>query len=1180
MQDLGLPPLPTKLPDPTQLPPVPNLPLPPKDFTIRRPVPREQEPSTPPPGPITPDDDARHTDNFGWLKNLPKSTFDMTKSVVYDLPKAALTAAVTYARDPEQYQKDLSLVFAKNNGLGKMFRDQMTDYYTNDFWHNFNEDPARFLTDIAAVASLGGGTLAKAGELGRVAEVANIGKKIAQVGHYADPLTWVGKGASRAAAPIMEGLGFGKYSANLADIRAVLAANQSIDMNSEIAKHVFGNLNAADNQRLLRLLRWGERGEIAAAESVNDVVGQRLKLWKDAITGGDEPLFKDLHLLDDKSAREANAVKMSEYSQTHHKELGLERPITPKEGLAMIEQGTHNPTFMSSYRMKAQAQDLFEAMNKASYRGGFWARFERAIGGGTNLVEDVNEIQARQIASKHDALYKVKLARAVDALMAEKGERLFIPKDSGIAVPKGYAPLQGPFYEKYWSDVGRTGSNSADILRKFISEGKTPQEALAAARLAAENDPKLMATLSNTGDVYVPKHVAAWMNRELAPISPLGRIYDSTLARFKGLATVFNPRFWGSVIFGNSILGLVYGISPDYARIAYKYRDFLPPELRTVGRAEYFLAQRGIYSRVANNLGDFAQKLDNMFRLPMFAQELAKDSHVRMQVAGGNFFLSKDQIINAVKYYGGAQDRLMNTRLMINKLNSEIAAGFKDVNVTARKQEFLGQAVSRAASREGTGVAAEGYDILGNKIQAEIPAYPKESPAVGGHPGPKTGVQYDDQGNVVKSHKTIQDPIYGEVSTKPIKPPKTSAGDEAKQIDVNLETGLKNPEFAEPGTERVPSPPQNLELDELTGLRVDRQPELYGGHEPGKPLTPRQEAIVRATDKYGNIGEALKSKQEDVIHKLAEIGELQKRIPGLAQDAEVANRAIEVGNRFYGSYLRLSPFERKSLRRLLPFYTFNKAMTMLAFRFPFLYPQRAFIGSHLAQAWNDIMADENSYLPARLRDYVPVMAREDGSVIGISSGMINPLSSAKVGDFAELPLPSVFNPLKSNPVIALVLKMNGAIPEWSGKPLSPGEYATRLDNGTVVQWTGKGFKTVIAQPSVFKSLADLFPQSQLMDRLVHPFAQSDRGWLFNPDPILGPDGKPRYPKELVDLVLSNIIPTSTYNLDEVKTQERGRMNAVMKSYEKDLRFATPVRREQILEILRGWANEKNRKWVQ
>jgi hypothetical protein len=1088
LQDLppvpgDLPKVPTSLPKVSALPPVPKL-----DTTPV--VPKVQQPSATIPKLTdeSPDETAQHTDNFGWLTNLPKSLFNQVKGLAYDLPKAAITSAVNYAKDPAQYGKDLDLALAKNSGLGTMFKEQFVDYYAKDFWHNFNEDPARLLGDAAAVLSLGGGAVAKAGELGKLAGVARVGSQVAEVGNYLDPIMLAGKAASKAAAPILEGLGFGKYSDQLNSGRALLRATQSMEMNSELNKVIFGSLKPEENARLERLIRWGDPRETELASQGTDLVSKRFNLWKDTITGGDEPIYKRLGVLDEESARHANAVKMSEYSNNHFHELGLEAPIKPREALARMESGVNNPTFMSSYRLKNSNADLFDMMNRGMYRGGVWSRFEQTTGMKSPVLADMDTVMARQIAAKHDSLYKLKLVDLANSLMNEAGQRVFIAKGGEmLAMPKGFAPLQDAFFKKYWGDMARGSEINATSLANGMKAAKSPEESLALARNLIESDKQITAPLLTQGDVYVPRHVAAWLNRELAPISPIGRMYDSAMSHFKGLATVFNPKFWGSVIFGNSVLGTIYGVSPDVARIVHQNRDFLSPELKQLSRAEVYLKDRGIYARVANNLGEAASMLDNIFKQTIFGQEVANSPVARMKFAAGNFFMSSEQVAQAVRFYGQAPEKLMSTRLAIESLQQELRPKLLEA----------GQIDQKIAKLEPQMLAA-------NKVAA-------------GEKMPPVAI------------------------TKP-----------TGSITINPETGA-------------------IQKIERWYANVD------------KGLTPKTEAdqlAIRLRNEVGNLETYAKGLREDAIHKLSEIGELQRRIPSLVQDAAIADRAIEVGNRFYGSYARLSPFERKTLRRILPFYTFNKAMTMLAFRFPFLYPKRAFIGSHLAQAWNDLTSDENSYMPQRLRDYIPVAARQDGSVVAISSGFLNPLSSVRVGDFAELPLPTVFNPLRSNPVIALILKMNGSIPEWSAKPLSPGEYSTRLDNGTVVRWTGQGFQTVVAQPSIFKSLADLFPQSQLIDRLLHPYAQTDRGWLFHPDPILDPNGQPKYPKELLDTYLGAIIPTSTYDLQEVKAQEQQKMQAVIKSYIKDLRFATPVRRDQILEILRGWQEEKNRKWVQ
>ena len=1148
-----------------------------KDYT-------SQLPETPPPAPTTPTpQEASHfKDNFGWLINLPESSFKVVKGVVYDLPKAVLTAGYHYATNPSDYGKDLDLALSKNSGLGSFLKEQTIDnYYNKDIWKNFNEDPARALSDAAAIISLGAGSIGKLAELGKLSNFAKIAGKVGNVGAYLDPVMWAGKGAAKLAAPALEALGYGKYTEQLNAGRALLAARQAQEMNEEITKVLAVKLSAPEQAELLRLIRWGDQRELELAAQANNNVGRAYKAWREIITGGDEPLFKKIHLLSDEQAKNANAIKMAEYSQNHWQELGLQAPLKTTEARALMDAGTHNPTFMSSYRLKSQDLNLFHAFNNGDYRGGMLSRFENTVGG-KNVLEDVEHVMAKQIATKHDALLKMRTADFVKGLMAAKGELKFAPLGSEIAeaLKKTHAPLQDAFFKKYWADMVQSGGAIAEAL----TSARNPVEGLAAARAAVEGLPELAKAFHLEGDALIPKHVAAWMNRELAPISPMARLYDSTLARYKGLATVFNPRFWGSVVFGNSMLGLFYGFSPDMARIAYKYRDFLPVELQQIARAEVFMRDKGIYSRVANNLGEFASTLDNMFKKGIFVSEVSKDSYSRLKFAGGEFFNSQASVAKAVQYFGQAPERLMQNYLRIEALKGELTNQLTSLRALQAQEATLGQMVAKAASREGTGKSVEGFNELGQRVERApeslLPEMQSSAKAVGGRKGPKVGSEYNELGQQTKGPRIINDEVYGPVDTQGKAPITGEILNSKHSGQYDEITGQPYPVRGAGGGSPPKLGPVDTSVDPITGLRVSREPELYGGYEPGRPLTPKQEALVEAVDLYGNLGEQVKQLREDAIHRLAEIGELQRRIPALTLDAGVAERAIQVGNRFYGSYARLSPFERVTLRRLLPFYTFNKAMTSLAFRLPYLYPKRVFIGTHLAQAWNDITSDENSYMPARLRDYVPVAARADGSVVAISSGYLNPLSSAKIGEFSELPLPSVFNPLKSNPVIALLLKMNGAIPEWSAKPLSPGEYATRLDNGTVVQWTGTGFKTVVAQPSVFKSLFDLFPQGQLIDRLMHPYAQTDRGWLFSPDPISGPDGKPRYPRELMDNLLGSVIPVQTYHKEEIQNQEKMKMVRVMQSYLKDLRFATPVRRDQIIEVLNAFRDEKNRKWIQ
>jgi hypothetical protein len=251
-------------------------------------------------------------------------------------------------------------------------------------------------------------------------------------------------------------------------------------------------------------------------------------------------------------------------------------------------------------------------------------------------------------------------------------------------------------------------------------------------------------------------------------------------------------------------------------------------------------------------------------------------------------------------------------------------------------------------------------------------------------------------------------------------------------------------------------------------------------------------------------------------------------------------------------------------------------MTMMAFKFPFLYPKRTFIMSHLAKAWNEIMDDEDAYLPAWTKNYIPVLGHADGSITLIRVGSLGPLSNVRMNKIGEQALPSVYDIASQNPFIRLSMEMKGGIPEWSARPLSPGDKAVKLSNGEVIEWTGTGFKKVIAQPSIWKSVSGLFPQSQLVDQLLHRYAQTDRGWLFSPEPISSPSGAVRYPKEFLDSILSFAVPTTTVQLEALKQQQRVEVARVVKEFEAEMRTAPPDRRASLIESLRAWSTQKKK----
>lgn len=355
---------------------------------------------------------------------------------------------------------------------------------------------------------------------------------------------------------------------------------------------------------------------------------------------------------------------------------------------------------------------------------------------------------------------------------------------------------------------------------------------------------------------------------------------------------------------------------------------------------------------------------------------------------------------------------------------------------------------------------------------------------------------------------------------------------------------------------RAPSKP------ELVSTKPRRIPENQG-------LQKLESQVYAARQKVAELEYAIKAKKADLIDQLNQSGQLRRMVPELEKYAKVSDDAVELTNRAAGSYTNLHPIERDWFRRAVPFYAFTKAMTLLAFRLPYLRPKTTFMWHHMDQMLVDLMNDDRN--PPWVRAYTPLAITEDGGIIGMRLMSANPFNSVRASEVGGLKVPRITNVFQQNPLVKFAYELHGGTPQWSGKPLSPGEGAVRIDNGEVWQYTGNGFRKTIATPSIMKSLWYLFPQAQLVDELWLRSAQTDRGWIGHPEPIRDRTGKVMFPKELMTILGSAFIPIQKIDLKAEQQKDLQRRMRIIRSVQEEARRAPPERRKEMLQILAEWA---------
>lgn len=1086
--------------------------------------------------PAKPVEAPKEAEPFGFITNLPKSTLNMAKGVFVDLPVSVAKTLYHYASNPDQYGKDFNLMVQGNSGLGQTLWHEMSDYYTKDFWHNFNEDPARGLTDVAAALS-GIGSVGKLATEG--SQIARIGAGLTQAAHYVDPLSGSLKLATKALSGPLAAIGLGEHTQDLERISRGAAAREGLEAAKATRYQLFRTLTPEEGERLERLIVLGVPEEIDQELAHGGKVAERLRRWSSRISETEEPYWKQQKLLQDDDMIRANAKAIHAYTSRNE---GL--PIPSKVAEELIRDGSLKPTYMSMFRVKNPSTGLYEALNSFETGGRKLGRLEERLGRGEYLT-DLDEIQARQIQAFHNTKYKLSLLDEAKQMLLEKGKLLLArtPDEVESAIGQGYRRLDDEFARKYWNSYNRATQMQLSAMSEAAKTGANNVEALANAAekfKSIESFGHGAKALLNKADVYVPADAAAWLNRELAPASNGWRLYDKWLGRFKSVATVFNPRFWSSVIFGNALLGTMYGLSPDMIRIAMKYKGDLPPALKQLAQHEIFLRDLGIYDRVSTRLGEAASRLDNFYKNAIFVSEVAHDSKARMMKGLKDFFISQEDVLGLVRHYSEAPELLSQTRLGVAQMQREMAEqlGLRDKSLVAlRKAEKLHtKTIERLLAERQIS-----YAELSAAIDVRKDVFAKS---------------LADVANLNPKYSYFSEGLISE-----LKKIRTTMKQSPEMIDKQ---GVVTAMDASIHAVAQGKP-------ELLRYTLKQMKKAANG---SSTLVHNQQRLSVFLDMIGAAETRVKEHTASLLRNAAEGGLLAQRIPGMRTEAAVAERAIDTGNKWFGSYNDLLPFEKQVIRRIVPFYTFTKAMTKLAFQFPYLYPKRTFLFTHLARAWNDVMHDDNAFLPSWAKQYIPVAGTEDGGVLMVRLGSFTPLANVRMGNIGQTGLPGIADVMMQHPVLHMMYDLKGGIPEWSKRPMSPGESAVRLDNGDVIKWTGTGFQTEIAQPSIWKSLFGLFPQAQLIHTVLSPYAQTDRGWLFHPEPIKDPSGKPRYPKELSDILMSFVVPTTTVKEEELKRTEMVRVAQTVKEFRRELRTAPPERREDLVNALREWAKSR------
>lgn len=315
----------------------------------------------------------------------------------------------------------------------------------------------------------------------------------------------------------------------------------------------------------------------------------------------------------------------------------------------------------------------------------------------------------------------------------------------------------------------------------------------------------------------------------------------------------------------------------------------------------------------------------------------------------------------------------------------------------------------------------------------------------------------------------------------------------------------------------------------------------------------------------------------DITDDLAKSGELEKLVPGLRQQVDILRPAVERANAFVGDYLALDGFEQGVMRRIIPFFPWAKAMSMLAFRLPFIAPVKSFAWNRFSDALSTLTNDPS--LPDDFKGRVPVAVTKDGKTVWVKLTTYSPFESLKTSQVAGVPVPGMFNIAERNPFIGLAFKFFGGKTIWDASSIPYGEQMVSIGDGTVLRVRPDGkIEREIPQTPLVSGVMHMFPSVQLVEQVLSPFWTNKYNWAGMPEPVLNADGSYKYPRELWDRIGAaiglNVMSRDTAEV--VRSRKLKAIKNVREMQKQYKRTQDPEEREFILEATKDYIKQEVR----
>jgi hypothetical protein len=278
------------------------------------------------------------------------------------------------------------------------------------------------------------------------------------------------------------------------------------------------------------------------------------------------------------------------------------------------------------------------------------------------------------------------------------------------------------------------------------------------------------------------------------------------------------------------------------------------------------------------------------------------------------------------------------------------------------------------------------------------------------------------------------------------------------------------------------------ELQQLEKVDLLRGPKYQFTEREGAALQRQNAMADRSYYKETKRAFTFEAAQRAAVRMAKDAFFMEKAAPVVREVRQGIGR-IE---RFFGNYGKLTPFEKKYIRSIIPFWTFQKTMFKLAWSLPFTDPGKVWLIQQAGEMAMD--AYDELDVPENIRGSFLVGAQPKGDdmlLTFLRAGAINPLdlmlkreyaSVPGFTSFGNVPIPTILDPMQ-NPIFSVAVKSVGGVDTFGNPaPIEPGEIVD--GRGVVSEWDGRQLKRKSNQRNFFETMTELTPQGSLMNDIL------------------------------------------------------------------------------------------------